>query len=73
MVVFQKTCNIYFKQFIHLHPTALLHNCTTLAEILLLPKWSLSYFYNGSPFLCVCVYMGTSHAGGCIVLVAMFL
>ena len=47
----KKTCNIYFKQFIHLHPTALLHNCTTLAEILLLPKWSLSYFYNGSPFL----------------------
>ena len=52
----KKTCNIYFKQFIHLHPTALLHNCTTLAEILLLPKWSLSYFYNGSPFLCVYIW-----------------
>ena len=52
----KKTCNTYFKQFIHLHPTALLHNCTTLAEILLLPKWSLSYFYNGSPFLCVYIW-----------------
>jgi hypothetical protein len=72
MVEFQKkTCNTYFKQFIHLHPTALLHNCTTFAEILLLPKWSLSYFYNGSPILCMYIWK-KSHAGGCIVLVAIF-
>ena len=48
--------------------------------ITVLPLLRSFFFPNGPSLIfimvllfCVCVYMGTSHAGGCIVLVAMFL